>query len=47
MSPYLNAIQLVARLVTVTGMSLIDACRIAAWREGVDADWLYRAMTDK
>lgn len=47
MSPYLSAIQLVARLVTVTGMSLIDACRIVATREGIDGDWLYRAMTDK
>lgn len=47
MSVYLRAIQEVTRLVTVTGMSLIDACRIVASREGVDGDWLYRALTDR
>lgn len=47
MSRYLRAIQQVARLVTVTGMSVFDACRIVAMREDVDADWLYRAITEK
>ena len=40
------AIKMAYSLVRVAQMSLFDACRIAAKRHQVDADWLYRAMTE-
>jgi len=39
------AIVEVARLVRTCGMSLHYACRSAAWQYDVDADQLYRELT--
>lgn len=46
MSNRLAAIQMVVRLVTITGMSLINACRASANYYQVDSDWLYRELTN-
>jgi len=40
------AIKMAYSLIKATKMSLFDACRISAKRHQVDADWLYRAMTE-
>lgn len=39
------ALKQVFSMVRVTKMALSDACRAAATRHGVDADWLYRQVT--
>lgn len=44
-TPLYAAIREVTRLVTVCGMSLHYACRSAAWQYDVDADQLYRELT--
>lgn len=40
-----RALMLVVKLVRVTGMAMMDACRAAGTHEGVDPDWLYRELT--
>jgi hypothetical protein len=44
--PRFRAIMLVVKLMRSTGMTLIDACRVAASFEQVDYDWLYRELTE-
>jgi hypothetical protein len=40
-----RAIMLVVKLVRITGMALVDACRAAGNHDGVVPDWLYRELT--
>lgn len=44
-TPFYRAVGLVVSLMKTTGMSLINACRIAAFETGVDSDRLYRELT--
>lgn len=45
--PKFRAINMAVRLVKVSGMSLWNACRAAAFSTGVDSDWIYRELTEK
>lgn len=41
-----SAIKMVMFLIGTCGITLMDACRAAAWEHRVDYDKLYRIMTE-
>lgn len=44
-TPLYAAIGTVVKLIQATRMGMREACRIAAWQHGCDADHLYRELT--
>ena len=40
------AVQVAQKLISLTGMSIFDACRYASNRYDVDSDKVYRILTE-